>query len=117
MAVINAISNACGVSETRTATLHITGSIDQSTINEATLETKLTLNSIYYPTNLPTVAEPNGGLVASQQARLDEIVSNFKDYLTVRPEAKLILEAHADHRGSVAFNQALSQRRADRVKN
>jgi outer membrane protein OmpA-like peptidoglycan-associated protein len=110
-------SNACGVSETRTATLHITGSIDQSTINEATLETKLTLNSIYYPTNLPTVAEPNGGLVASQQARLDEIVSNFKDYLTVRPEAKLILEAHADMRGSQAFNQALSQRRADRVKN
>ena len=110
-------SNACGVSETRTATLHITGSIDQSTINEATLETKLSLNSIYFPTNLPTVAESNGGLVASQQARLDEIVSNFKDYLTVRPEAKLILEAHADIRGSQAFNQALSQRRADRVKN
>jgi outer membrane protein OmpA-like peptidoglycan-associated protein len=28
----------------------------------------------------------------------------------------LILEAHADMRGSVAFNRALSQRRADRVK-
>jgi outer membrane protein OmpA-like peptidoglycan-associated protein len=63
------------------------------------------------------VAESNGGLVTSQQARLDEIVGNFKDYLTVRPEAKLILEAHADIRGSQAFNQALSQRRADRVKN
>ncbi len=109
-------SNACGVTETRTATLHITGSIDQSTVNEATLETKLTLNSIYYPTNLPTVAEPSGGLVPSQQTRLDEIASNFKDYLTVRPEAKLILEAHADMRGSVEFNKALSQRRADRVK-
>ncbi len=110
-------SNACGGNETRTATLHITGSIDQSTVNEATLETKLTLNSIYFPTNLPTVAKPDKGLVTSQQQRLDEIVSNFKDYLTVRPEAKLILGAHADMRGSAAFNQALSERRADIVKN
>jgi outer membrane protein OmpA-like peptidoglycan-associated protein len=110
-------SNACGGNETRTATLHITGSIDQSMVNEATLETKLTLNSIYFPTNLPTVADPTKGIVPSQQSRLDEIVSNFKDYLTVRPEAKLILGAHADMRGSVAFNKALSQRRADIVKN
>ena len=111
-------SNACGGSETRTATLHITGSIDlqQAAVNEATLETKLTFNSIYYPTNLPTVADPQGGLVPSQERRLEEIVTNFKDYLTVRPEANLILEAHADLRGSVAFNKALSQRRADRVK-
>jgi outer membrane protein OmpA-like peptidoglycan-associated protein len=110
-------SNACGVSETRTATLHITGSIDQSVVNEATLETKLSLNSIYFPTNLPTIADPSKGIVPSQQNRLDEIVGNFKDYLTVRPEAKLILQAHADLRGSVAFNKALSQRRADIVKN
>jgi outer membrane protein OmpA-like peptidoglycan-associated protein len=110
-------ANACGGTETKTATLHITGSIDQSMVNEATLETKLTLNSIYFPTNLPTVADPNGGLVPSQESRLAEIAANFKDYLTVRPEAKLILGAHADMRGSVAFNKALSQRRADRVKN
>ena len=74
-------------------------------MNEATLETKLTFNSIYFPTNLPTVTDPQGGLVPSQQRRLDEIVTNFKQYLTVRPEANLILEAHADLRGSVAFNQ------------
>ena len=110
-------SNACGVTETRTATLHITGSLDQPMVNEATLETKLTFNSIYYPYNLPTVADPKGGLVPTQERRLEEIVSNFKDYLTVRPEAKLILGAHADHRGSVEFNQALSQRRGDLVKN
>ena len=111
-------SNACGGSETRTATLHITGSIDvqQPAVNEATLETKLTFNSIYFPTNLPTVADPQGGLVPSQERRLEEIVTNFKQYLTIRPEANLILEAHADLRGSVAFNKALSQRRADRVK-
>jgi outer membrane protein OmpA-like peptidoglycan-associated protein len=34
----------------------------------------------------------------------------------MRPEAHLILEAHADLRGSVEFNKALSQRRADVVK-
>jgi outer membrane protein OmpA-like peptidoglycan-associated protein len=48
--------------------------------------------------------------------RLEEIVTNFKQYLALRPEANLILQAHADLRGSVAFNKALSQRRADRVK-
>ena len=85
-------------------------------MSEATLETKLTFNSIYFPTNLPTVADPQGGLVPSQERRLEEIVTNFKQYLAIRPEANLILEAHADLRGSVAFNKALSQRRADRVK-
>jgi outer membrane protein OmpA-like peptidoglycan-associated protein len=111
-------SNACGGSETRTAALHITGSIEvpAAVVNEATLETKLTFNSIYFPYNQPTKADPQGGLVPSQNRRLDEIVTNFKQYLTVRPEANLILGAHADLRGSVEFNKVLSQRRADRVK-
>jgi outer membrane protein OmpA-like peptidoglycan-associated protein len=110
--------NACGGSETRTATLHITGSNDlvQAVVNEATLETRLTFNSIYFPTNMPTIANPQSGLVPSQEKRLEEIVTNFKQYLALRPEANLILEAHADLRGSVAFNKALSQRRADLVK-
>ena len=85
-------------------------------MNEATLETNLTFNSIYFPTNVPTVADPQAGLVPSQEKRLDDIVSNFKQYLTIRPEANLVLQAHADLRGSVAFNKALSQRRADLVK-
>jgi len=111
-------ANACGGTESRTATLHITGSYDTPpVVNEATLETKLTFNSIYFPTNLPTVANPDSGLVTSQQQRLNEIVTNFKEYLTVRPEANLILEAHADQRGSVAFNRALSERRDNMVKN
>jgi len=108
-------SNACGGSDMRTATLHITGSIEPA-INEATLETNLTFNSIYFPTNLPTAADSQGGLVPGEEARLAKIVADFKQYMAARPEAKLILEAHADHRGSSAFNQALSQRRADRVK-
>jgi len=111
-------SNACGGSETRTATLHITGANDLTTaaVSEATLETNLTFNSIYFPTNLPTVADPKSGLVPSQERRMGDIVTNFKQYLAMRPEANLVLQAHADLRGSVAFNKALSQRRADLVK-
>jgi outer membrane protein OmpA-like peptidoglycan-associated protein len=111
-------SNACGGAETRTAALHIVGSIDavQPTVSETTLETKLTFNSIYFPSNLPTKVNPEGGLVPSQEKRLDDLATDFKQYLEFRPEAHLILEAHADQRGAPAFNKALSQRRADRVK-
>ena len=112
-------SNACGGAETRTATLHIIGSNDvaQAAVNIVTLETNLTFNSIYFPTNLPTVSDPQGGLLPGEEKRLENIGTNFKQYLTSRPDANLILQAHADQRGSVDFNKALSQRRADLVKN
>ena len=111
-------TNACGANESRTASLHIVGSYEAPpVVNEATLETQLTFNSIYFPTNQPTVANPDAGLVTSQQLRLNQIVTNFKEYLTVRPEANLILEAHADQRGSSEFNMALTERRDGLVKN
>jgi outer membrane protein OmpA-like peptidoglycan-associated protein len=110
-------SNACGVSDTRTASLHIVGSIESGTeATVATLEVKLALNSIYFPTDLPTEADLKGGLVPGQQQRLEELATNYKQYLQFKPEAHLILQAHADRRGSVAFNQALSERRAERVR-
>jgi outer membrane protein OmpA-like peptidoglycan-associated protein len=110
-------SNACGGSDTQTAALHIVGSIDvaQEAAVQA-LEAKLSLNSIYFPTNLPTAANPKGGLVPSQQQRLQELVTNFKQYLQLRAEAHLILQAHADKRGTSAYNMALSERRAARVR-
>jgi outer membrane protein OmpA-like peptidoglycan-associated protein len=110
-------SNACGGSDTQTAALHIVGSIDVP--QEATvqaLEAKLSLNSIYFPTSLPTAANPKGGLVPSQQQRLQELVTNFKQYLQLRADAHLILQAHADKRGTRAYNMALSERRAARVR-
>ena len=109
-------SNACGGSDTKTASLHLVGSIDRGGPSASTLETKLTLNSIYFPYNLPTVADPQGGLVPSEARRIGEVSDTFKQYLQLRPEAHLILEAHADHRGTSEYNKALSQRRADRVK-
>jgi outer membrane protein OmpA-like peptidoglycan-associated protein len=80
------------------------------------LEARLSLHSVYFPTAQPPVADPNAGLVASQQRTLTELAADFQTYLKSKPDAHLILEGHADPRGSVAYNQALSERRVARVK-
>jgi outer membrane protein OmpA-like peptidoglycan-associated protein len=80
------------------------------------LEVKLALHSIYFPTALPTVAKPSGGLLASQTATLDTLATDFKQYLTYRPDARLILEGHADARGPKEYNIKLSERRVERTK-
>ncbi len=80
------------------------------------LEARLALHSVYFPTAMPPVKEPNAGLVASQQQTLTTLAADFQKYLEAKPDAHLILEGHADPRGSVAYNQALSERRVARVK-
>jgi outer membrane protein OmpA-like peptidoglycan-associated protein len=80
------------------------------------LEAKLSLHSVYFPTALPPVKDPNAGLIASQQRTLTELAEDFQKYLKGKPDAHLILEGHADPRGSVEYNQALSERRVVRVK-
>lgn len=80
------------------------------------LEAKLALHSIYFPTALPTVAKPTGGLLASQVKTLDALASDFKQYLTYKPDAHLTLEGHADIRGAKDYNAKLSQRRVERTK-
>jgi outer membrane protein OmpA-like peptidoglycan-associated protein len=111
-------ANACGGSETRTASLHITGAIEPAiSVEETTmLESRLAMNSVYFPTALPSKQDPSGGLVMSQQRALTGLAEAFKRYLEARPEAHLILQAHADRRGSKEYNQALSERRSARVK-
>jgi outer membrane protein OmpA-like peptidoglycan-associated protein len=81
------------------------------------LEARLALHSVYFPTAQPTPAKPNGGLVKSQQDTLVALAADFKKYLESKPDAHLILEGHADPRGSAEFNQALSERRVDATKN
>jgi outer membrane protein OmpA-like peptidoglycan-associated protein len=76
----------------------------------------LVLRSVYFATAQPTEKNPSGGLVRSQQGTLSGIASEFNKYLAVKPDAKMELEAHADPRGSDAYNQALTERRAARVK-
>ena len=80
------------------------------------LEARLALHSVYFPTALPSVKEPSGGLLPGQQKVLMNLATDFKKYLEAKPDAHLTLEGHADHRGPVAFNQALSERRVARVK-
>lgn len=80
------------------------------------LEARLALHSVYFPTAQPPANEPNAGLVPSQQQTLINLAKDFAKYLEAKPDAHLILEGHADIRGSAAYNQALSERRVARVK-
>ena len=80
------------------------------------LETRLALHSIYFATARPTVANPTGGLVDSQQTVLLSLANDFNRYLTYKPQAHLVLEGHADRRGSIEYNQTLTERRVARAK-
>ena len=80
------------------------------------LEARLALHSIFFPTAQPRATHPEGGLVPSQQQTLTTLASDFKSYLAIKPDAHLMLTGHADPRGSVEYNQALTERRVNRAK-
>jgi OmpA family/PEGA domain len=103
-----AATNVCGGSATQTAGLHITGSVEPIPA--------VVLQSIFYPTDYPDKKNPQVGLVRSQQLALATLAGGFKKYLEYDPDAKLSIEAHADERGSKPFNQDLSERRVERIK-
>lgn len=102
-------ANGCGGTSTKTATLHVTGSIDPPP--------PITLASLFYPTAYPTRKHPNAGLVASEKQQLMDIAAHFKDYEPYDHKGNLLIVAHADVRGSSNYNQALTERRATLVKN
>jgi outer membrane protein OmpA-like peptidoglycan-associated protein/opacity protein-like surface antigen len=83
---------------------------------ERQLEASLSLHSIYFQTARPSEKNPDGGLVESQQQVLASLASDFKTYLTFEPDAHLVLGGHADSRGSVEYNKALTERRVERAK-
>jgi outer membrane protein OmpA-like peptidoglycan-associated protein len=101
-------TNACGGSETKTATVHITGSIEPIP--------QVLLQSIFFPTDYPSESAPSVGLVPSQQESLTALAAGFMKYLEYDPDARLSLSAYADERGSTPFNQSLSERRAASVR-
>lgn len=80
------------------------------------IEKRLALHSVYFATAKPTLENPEAGLLASQEKTLNTLASDFKIYIQSKPDARLTLEGHADPRGSVEYNQGLSERRVDRVK-
>jgi outer membrane protein OmpA-like peptidoglycan-associated protein len=102
-------TNVCGGTETKTATLHLVGVIEQPTSG-------LALNSVYFPTDLPTANNLQAGLLASQQATLKFVADAFKEYLGKQPDAHLSLVGHADKRGPESYNQSLSERRVEAAK-
>jgi OmpA family/PEGA domain len=101
-------ANACGETTTKTATLHIVGSIDPPPAT--------TLASLFYPTAYPTRNHPNVGLVASEQMTLGNAATQFRTYSMYDDKASLVIVGHADVRGSEKYNKALSERRAALVK-
>lgn len=101
-------SNVCGGSATETAPVHIVGEIEPIP--------QVTLQSIFYPTAYPVKQHEQVGLVKSQQDELQTLATGFKKYLEYDPDAKLSIEAYADIRGPVRYNQDLSERRVERVK-
>jgi outer membrane protein OmpA-like peptidoglycan-associated protein len=107
----------CTVNDGRGGTADASGNVEVKEPPQIKqLEAKLALHSIYFPTAQPTVAKPTGGLLASQVATLDTLASDYKQYLTYRPAAHLILEGHADVRGAKDYNVKLSERRVERAK-
>ena len=80
------------------------------------LESRLALHSIYFATAQPRATNPEGGLLESQQQTLIALADDFRRYLDSKPDAHLTLEGHADPRASVEYNQALSERRVERVR-
>ena len=101
-------TNTCGGSTTKTASVHLTGSMESVP--------GVTLQSVFYPTAYPTETDPGDGLLNSQRQMLTTLAAGFTKYLEYDPDAKISLEAHADPRGGEDYNQALSLRRANLVK-
>jgi outer membrane protein OmpA-like peptidoglycan-associated protein len=88
----------------------------QPTPEQVQLEARLALHSIFFPTDRPRIDNPDGGLVASQKGTLTTLATDFKRYLELKPGARLTLSGHTDARGSVEYNQALSERRVASTK-
>lgn len=101
-------TNSCGGSETKTVSVHLKGSVEP-------VPTVL-LQSVFFPTAYPTEEDPAVGLVRSQQDELTTLATGFKQYLEYDPDAKLSLGGYTDERGADKYNDSLSERRVQRVK-
>ena len=101
-------ANAYGGTTTKTAMLHVVGSIDPPP--------SATLHSAFYPTAYPTKKHPKIGLLADEKMTLDNLATQFKNFGIYERNARLVVIGYADERGSRKYNQALSERRAALVR-
>jgi len=101
-------TNVCGGSDTKTVAVRVKGSIEPIPA--------VLLKSVFYPTDYPTKHNPSVGLLRSQQEDLTALATSFTKYLEYDPNAKLSLSGYADERGPNKYNQSLSERRVQRVR-
>jgi len=118
-----AVGITCNVTDDKNQTATANASVTIATpppppipAEQVRLEARLALHSVFFPTAQPRAEHPEGGLVDSQKVTLTTLATDFKSYLTFKPDAHLTLSGHADVRGSVEYNQALSERRVARTK-
>jgi outer membrane protein OmpA-like peptidoglycan-associated protein len=102
-------TNGCGGAETKTVALHIVGSIEPP-------EFKFSARSVYFPSDRPRSVKSETALLDSEKETLKTIADSFRQYLAQQPDARLVLSGHADERGPEAYNQPLSERRAELAK-
>jgi hypothetical protein len=100
----------CGGSEVKGASVHLISAVEPKPIPTVVIK------SIYFPTDYPGQADPSLGLLPSQQEELGNVAAEFTKYLESDPGAKLSITGHADERGPNSYNQSLSERRVQRVK-
>jgi hypothetical protein len=101
-------TNVCGGSDTKTVSVRVKGTIEPIPA--------VLLKSVFYPTDYPTKQDPSVGLVLSQRDVLTALATSFTKYLEYDPNAKLSLSGYADKRGPNEYNQSLSERRVQRVR-
>jgi len=101
-------NNVCGGSETKTVAIHLTGSIEPIPA--------VLLNSIFFPSDYPEKEDSTVGLLKSQKDALTTLAEGFTKYLVYDPDAKLSIAAYADDRGPKGYNESLSERRGQSVK-
>ena len=110
------VSDDKGNSTASVATITIAPAVVAPSPEQVRLEARLALHSVFFATAQPRAEHPEGGLADSQQTTLKTLAEDFKVYLTIKPDAQLILTGHADVRGTPEYNQALTERRVSRVK-
>jgi outer membrane protein OmpA-like peptidoglycan-associated protein len=100
-------TNECGGAETKTVALRIVGSIEPGA---------LSMRSVYFQTDRPGSLKSGAALLPSEKQTLQTIAEEFKKYLAFKSDAHLVLTGYADRRGPKAYNQGLSERRAELAK-
>ena len=74
---------------------------------EARHQEMMSLSTIYFDYDMSNIRE-------DQRSALDENASKLREY---QPEDMVVVEGHCDERGTIEYNLALGERRAQAVKN